>query len=80
MGYVKETQLPLIYFFFVPTLSTLIAKEERPSALQGVTICHNAPFIHHLLFVDDNFIFARANRNGCGKVKAILSCYERASG
>lgn len=38
------------------------------------------PSIHHLLFADDNFIFAHATREDCETVKEILVCFERALG
>ncbi|BFG14167.1 hypothetical protein CerSpe_004410 [Prunus speciosa] len=71
---------PYLFLMCVEGLSALISSRERDGLIHGVKICRNAPSIHHLLFVDDSFIFARASRDECSQVMKILRSYELASG
>lgn len=64
--------------FFSEGLSALI-KQAEGRGLHGVKICKRAPFITHLLFVDDCFLFFRSSLNQCAILKNILSIYELAS-
>jgi len=71
---------PYLFIICVEGLSALIRKAEAMSEINGVKICNNASIISHLLFVDDCFLFFRANVDLANKMRAILSTYERASG
>ncbi|XP_057444455.1 uncharacterized protein LOC130736669 [Lotus japonicus] len=53
---------------------------EVSPALHGIKIARSAPVISHLLFADDNVIFARATTQEALTIKAILASYEQASG
>ena len=48
--------------------------------LHGAKASHNGPEFSHLLFTDDNLLFARANRQACRIIFDILNQYEQASG
>lgn len=50
------------------------------SSLQGIRICHSAPSISHLLFVDDSILFSRAAVEEVGIIRNILHQYELAFG
>jgi len=52
---------PYLFIICVEGLSALIRKAEARGEINGVKICNNAPIISHLLFVDDCFLFFRAN-------------------
>lgn len=51
-------------------------KEES----EGLRFVKSAPSVHHLLFADDSFIFARGTLQECSRVKLLLKTYEEASG
>ena len=44
--------------------------------LKGVVVCHGAPRISHLVFVDDNLIFCQATLGECEVLQQIFSIYE----
>ncbi|GAU37962.1 hypothetical protein TSUD_269770 [Trifolium subterraneum] len=48
--------------------------------IHGVRICRGAPEVSHLLFVDDCFLFCRANVVEVNELMRILNTYEQASG
>ncbi|KAL8152475.1 hypothetical protein V2J09_010235, partial [Rumex salicifolius] len=71
---------PFLFVICVEVLSILIDQANREGLLHKIAICHRAPIISHLFFVDDSLIFARANLNECAQLTEILRLYERASG
>ncbi|CAL8164298.1 unnamed protein product [Prunus armeniaca] len=53
---------------------------KRDGHLARVSICRGAPPINHLMFVNDCYLFARANVGDCGTIKEALPWYEKVSG
>ncbi|KAM2294749.1 hypothetical protein ACFX1S_034628 [Malus domestica] len=61
-------------------LSTLITKKLSVKEQERISICQEAPSVHHFLLADDNFIFVRTTVHDYEKVNSIIVSYERASG
>ncbi|KAM0986072.1 hypothetical protein ACFX13_013540 [Malus domestica] len=61
-------------------LSTLIARKEQTWRLQGISIENGDPFLNHLLFADDSFLFTQATEDDYKEVADTLQLYERGSG
>ncbi|XP_024164202.1 uncharacterized protein LOC112171222 [Rosa chinensis] len=61
-------------------LSALIAQAVNNNRIQGLTMCHTAPTLHHLFFADDGFLFGTTNVAECISYRNILDIYERAFG
>ena len=70
---------PYLFIICAEGLSTLIRKGEARGDINVVKVCTRALIISHLLFVDDCFLFFRANTNQAEKMKHILEVYEKAS-
>lgn len=49
-------------------------------AINGCQIATQAPKVTHLLFVDDSFLFFKANVTEAAKVKELLNEYGSSSG
>lgn len=47
---------------------------------RGVRVGVHAPWVSHLLFADDCFIFSQASERGAGRLQDILERYRRDSG
>ena len=60
--------------------SSLLKKAEDDGSIKGVTICHNAPSVSHLLFADDSLIVFRANGEDAQQLQSLLQVYEQCSG
>lgn len=74
---------PLSLYLFLlcaKGLSALIARKEQTGRLQGISIGNGAPFVNHLLFADDSYLFTRATEDDYKEVADTLPLYERASG
>lgn len=73
---------PLSYLFIICAegFTALIKHYKARKWVKGVKICKRAPVISHMLFVDDSYLFCKANLNKAGKIKELLSTYEKASG
>lgn len=48
--------------------------------MQGVKTCKKGPTVSHMLFVDDIYLFCKADSRDANRVIEILNVYERASG
>jgi len=70
---------PYLFIIFAEGLSSLIRDAEACGALTGTKIFRRAPPVSHLLFVDDCFLFFRAEEGEATVMKNILSLYETAS-
>ncbi|KAK9989340.1 hypothetical protein SO802_029579 [Lithocarpus litseifolius] len=70
------------YLFLLCTeaFSALIVDANNKNRLNGISICRGCPYITHLFFVDDSFLFCRADSQECYKLVEILEHYEVASG
>ena len=71
------TFFPYTFLFCQNVLSQLLIEVEEQKKLQGIKINRESPPINHLPFVDDNFIFFRANVHSCMNLKRVLRdfCY-----
>lgn len=52
---------PFLFVLCAKGLFALFVMWEAQGRIQGVQVCNGAPTTHHLLFTDDNFIFARSS-------------------
>jgi len=71
---------PYLFIICTEGLSLLIRDAETRDILTGTKVCRQAPSVSHLLFVDDCFLFFKANEDQAHAMKNILSTYELASG
>ncbi|KAK2450768.1 hypothetical protein QL285_009870 [Trifolium repens] len=71
---------PYLFILVTEGLSSLIKHSVENGDLHGVKICRGAPLVSHLLFVDDCFLFCRANLDETNHLMQILKMYEQASG
>lgn len=71
---------PYLFLLCVEGISELVMKKEREGALNGIRLCPGAPRIHHLLFADHSYIFAKATEEECRCLLSVLKSYEMASG
>lgn len=71
---------PYIYLLCAEGLSSIIKRHEDVGLLHGISIAKGAPPISHLLFMDDCYMFFRANRDEARIMKDVLDRYERLSG
>lgn len=69
---------PFLFVICAEGQLALLMKE----AVRGkwTRVCRDAPMIHHLLFMDDSFLFAHGTLEECGNIKRVLRTYEVASG
>ena len=71
---------PYLFQLCAEGFSSLLKKAEDDGSIKGVTICHNAPSVSHLLFADDSLIVFRANGEDAQQLQSLLQVYEQCSG
>ncbi|XP_074328485.1 uncharacterized protein LOC141666397 [Apium graveolens] len=71
---------PYLFLFCVECLSNALDVAASSGQISGCRISLNAPVITHLLFVDDSFLFFKANRDEVIRVKNLLAHYADSSG
>ncbi|KAK4402395.1 LINE-1 retrotransposable element O protein [Sesamum angolense] len=71
---------PYLISFCVEAFSCMVQKEEHEGSIQRVAVCHRAPRVSHLLFVDDTLLFYQAILEAMDCIKGILTKFERVSG
>ena len=71
---------PYLFVICDEDLSGILRKSEAMDQLHGIKICKEAPSVHHLLFADDNFLFARESLDEYVHIRQLLPAYEVASG
>jgi hypothetical protein len=71
---------PYLFLLVAEDLSCLLKSHNRSSALNGIMAALTAPTVNHLLFADDSLLFFKANAEGAGEVKEVLTKYCMASG
>jgi len=71
---------PYVFIFVVEGLSILIHKVVNIGDIHREQVCRGAPMVSHLLFVDDCFLFCRANVVEAQRLLTILKTYEATSG
>jgi hypothetical protein len=65
-----------LFLIYAEGFSALLRKAEEERSLRGVQICHGAPSVSHLLFVDDSLILCRSDMRGAEQLQRILHIYE----
>ncbi|KAH9678676.1 reverse transcriptase domain-containing protein [Citrus sinensis] len=71
---------PYLFVICIEGLSSLINHYERAGLLHGVRIARGAPYLTHLFFADDCFLFFKASPQEARAMKTVLSLYGAASG
>ncbi|CAN0837140.1 Putative ribonuclease H protein At1g65750, partial [Linum grandiflorum] len=71
---------PFLFILCAEGLSAVIKHAVETGRLQGSRVVRGAPWITHLLFVDDSFFFARATFDEARELRKILDRYALASG
>lgn len=71
---------PYLFLFCVEGLSNSIDQAAILENIHGCRISPTTPFITHLLFMDDSFMFFKANLEETKAVKTLLNEYEKISG
>ena len=71
---------PTFFILCIKGLSSLIKKHKRKGDIYGVKVCRGSLILTHLLFVDNCFLFCKANNNESNILKHILDTYDKASG
>lgn len=70
---------PYLILLCVEGLLALISTKERDGLFYGIRLAKSALCLHHLLFTDDNFFFARATVDDCEVVQLVLDVYSQGS-
>lgn len=71
---------PKIYILCAQGLSSIIRRHEDVGLIHGMSIARGAPYISHLLFADDCYMFLRAEEVEARTMKSVLSRYEKLYG
>uniref|UniRef100_A0A803PD65 Reverse transcriptase domain-containing protein n=1 Tax=Cannabis sativa TaxID=3483 RepID=A0A803PD65_CANSA len=71
---------PYLFLLFAKGFSVLIRKFERQGDLKGCKVANGAPIISHILFIDDSYLYYRANDREAANVLQLLSTFELAFG
>ena len=77
---VKGIPYPLLCFYYVQKVYTLLQQKQDSGTLHGVSLCRDSPKVTHLFFTDDSMLFCRASQQECTTILEILQLYEVASG
>lgn len=73
------SHVPLFVLVVHRGISSLMWQAERKHLIHRLRFGINI-IISHLLFADDNLIFARASVEDCKQLKKVFDCYALASG
>jgi len=71
---------PYLFIIYVEGLCSLIRDVDTRGVLRGTKIFRRAPYVSHHLFVDDCFLFFKADEGQANVMKNILATNETASG
>jgi hypothetical protein len=71
---------PYLFLLCAEGLSSLLTVEENSENLMDVKVCHNAPAVSHLLFVNDSLVLMRADSRNATSLWRALDDYCSASG
>ena len=58
----------------------MLAKYQKNGLLNGIQASRNGPRVTHLVFADDNILFANADGEGSKRMKHMLKLYKESSG
>uniref|UniRef100_A0A803PJ10 Reverse transcriptase domain-containing protein n=1 Tax=Cannabis sativa TaxID=3483 RepID=A0A803PJ10_CANSA len=66
------------YLFIICTegFSALLKHYEHRQPSRGIQIARGAPTVSHMFFVDDSYIFCRANEREASNVQSLLNVFE----
>lgn len=70
---------PYLFLLCAEGLSVMFRMEESEGRIWGISVCHGAPRISHLMFADDCIIFCNATDKKGARVFQILEDYEKNS-
>ncbi|XP_060960684.1 uncharacterized mitochondrial protein AtMg01250-like [Cannabis sativa] len=71
---------PYLFLICAEGFLSLIQKFEREGRLKGCKVANGAPVISHMLFVDDSYVYCRANDREASNILYVLQLFEIASG
>ncbi|XP_074336055.1 uncharacterized protein LOC141673224 [Apium graveolens] len=71
---------PYLFIICAEGLLSVIRYYESKKWHRGVSICHRAPVISHMLFADDGYVYCKADVEEAGKVLELLHLYEKVLG
>lgn len=71
---------PYLFLLCMEGLISMLTRAKTTKQISGVFICRGAPCITHLLFVDNNMLYFKANATENRVIMDILTRYELASG
>lgn len=71
---------PYLVLLCADGFSTLLNATESSGALEGVSICRDAPSITHLLFANDSLLLLKVNDESAHHLRQVLQLYENCSG
>lgn len=54
----RDPLSPYLFIIYAEGLSALIRRYKAQKWLHGIKVCHKAPSISHMFFVDDNLTIA----------------------
>lgn len=67
---------PYLFILVADAFSLMLQNKVREGKLHGTKASRSGPEISHLLFADDNLLFARATRQECEVIVDLLNSYE----
>ena len=70
---------PYLFLLCTEGLSSLLRQQVERGNIKGVVVCHGAPRIAHLLFIDDSLIFCQATLEECEVLQQVFLVYESVS-
>lgn len=71
---------PYLFLLAAECFSALLRDFERKGKMRGISVARSAPTISHLFFVNDSYIFFKANLTESVNLKNLLNQYATASG
>lgn len=68
------------YFFLLcdEAFSSLLSQATTDGSIHGARVCKGDSRVSHILFDDDNILFARETLQECSNMADIISLYDRA--
>lgn len=70
---------PYLFLLGAEGFSALLQAKSFDGSLPGIEICEQAPAVNHLLFADDNMLYAKASTQACNMIQEVIEIYSRAS-
>lgn len=71
---------PVLFIICTKGFKALLEDAACRGSLQGIKVATGAPIISHLLFTDDNLLFARVDLVSASSLQNVIKLYEAASG